>query len=196
MRTSGGPTPSGVGPPTSQDIDGPAVTPEDRLGALGLELPAPPVPVAAYALAVRTGDLLYLSGTTCYRDGQPMYRGKVGRELSVQQGYDAARQTALNLLAVTRDHVGDLQHIAQVVKVNGYVNSAPGFIEQPAVINGASELLLAVLGDRGRHARTSIGVAELPGDIPVEIEMIVRVASSAGHRRAATRSETGQGHSR
>ena len=172
------------------------MTPEDRLRALGLELPAPPVPVAAYSLAVRTGDLLYLSGTTCYRDGQPMYRGKVGRDLTVQQGYDAARQTALNLLAVIRDHAGDLQHIAQVVKVNGYVNSAPGFVEQPAVINGASELLLAVLGDRGRHARTSIGVAELPGNIPVEIEMIVRVASRVSHRRTRTKSGTREGHSR
>jgi enamine deaminase RidA (YjgF/YER057c/UK114 family) len=172
------------------------MTPESRLRALGLELPPPPVPVAAYSLAVRTGDLLYLSGTTCYLDGQPMYRGKVGRDLTVQQGYDAARQTALNLLAVVRDHLGELEHIARVVKLNGYVNSAPGFVEQPAVINGASELLLAVLGDRGRHARTSIGVAELPGNIPVEIEMIVRVASTASRRRTKTKSDSGEGHSR
>lgn len=152
------------------------MTPEDRLRALGLELPAPPVPVATYSLAVRTGDLLYLSGTTCYRDGRPMYHGKLGREVTVQQGYEAARQTALNLLAVIRDEVGTLSRIGQIVKVNGYVNSAAGFTEQPAVMNGASELLVAVLGDRGRHARTSIGVAELPGDIPVEIEMIVQLA--------------------
>ena len=169
------------------------MTPEDRLRALGLELPAPPVPVAAYSLAVRTGDLLYLSGTTCYRDGQPMYRGKVGRDLTVQQGYDAARQTALNLLAVIRDDVGDLGRIAQVVKVNGYVNSAPGFVEQPAVMNGASELLLAVLGDRGRHARTSIGVAELPGDIPVEIEMVVQVAAPSRRTRSSSAGKRGKG---
>jgi enamine deaminase RidA (YjgF/YER057c/UK114 family) len=161
------------------------MTPEARLRALGLELPEPPVAVAAYSLAVRVGDLLYLSGTTCYRDGEPMYRGKVGRDVTVQQGYDAARQTVLNLLAVIRDHVGDLQQIAQVVKVNGYVNSAPGFVEQPAVMNGASELLLAVLGDRGQHARTSIGVAELPGNIPVEIEMIVQIAAPSRPGRSA-----------
>jgi enamine deaminase RidA (YjgF/YER057c/UK114 family) len=153
------------------------MTPEDRLRDLGLELPPPPVPVAAYALAVPSGGLLFLSGTTCYRDGQPMYRGKLGRDLNVQQGYDAARQTALNLLAIIRGEVGDLRRIVRVVKVNGYVNSAAGFVEQPAVMNGASELLEAVLGERGRHARTSIGVAELPGDIPVEIEMIVQIAA-------------------
>jgi enamine deaminase RidA (YjgF/YER057c/UK114 family) len=153
------------------------MTPEDRLRDLGLELPAPPVPVAAYALAVHSGRLLFLSGTTCYRDGQPMYRGKLGRDLNVQQGYDAARQTALNLLAIIRGEVGDLRRIVRVVKVNGYVNSAAGFVEQPTVMNGASELLEAVLGEPGRHARTSIGVAELPGDIPVEIEMIVEIAA-------------------
>ena len=163
------------------------MTPEERLRSLGLELPEAPVPVAAYEPAVRTGDLIFLSGTTCYRDGTPMYRGKVGRDLTREQGYDAARQTALNLLAVMRAELGSLGQIAQVVKLNGYVNSAPGFVEQPAVINGASELLQAVLGDRGRHARTSIGVAELPGDIPVEIEMIVRVESPASRRRLRTR---------
>lgn len=170
------------------------MTPEDRLRALGLELPEPPVAVAAYSLAVRTGDLLYLSGTTCYRDGLPMYRGKLGRELTVQQGYEAARQTALNLLAVIRDHVGELQQIAQVIKVNGYVNSAPGFVEQPAVMNGASELLQTVLGDRGRHARTSIGVAELPGDIPIEIEMIVRLSPSADQGERSEARPDGEGH--
>jgi enamine deaminase RidA (YjgF/YER057c/UK114 family) len=170
------------------------MTPEDRLRTLGLELPAPPVPVAAYSLAVRTGDLLYLSGTTCYRDGQPMVRGKLGRDLSIQQGYDAARQTALNLLAVVREHVGDLQQIAQIVKVNGYVNSAPGFVEQPAVMNGASELLLGVLGDRGRHARTSVGVAELPGDIPVEIEMIVQLSPSSDRGERSEGRPDGEDH--
>jgi enamine deaminase RidA (YjgF/YER057c/UK114 family) len=154
------------------------MTPEDRLRALGLELPAPPAPVAAYSLAVRTGDLLYLSGTTCYVDGRPLYRGKLGRELTVEQGYAAARQTGLNLLAVLRQAVGRLELVVQVVKVNGYVNSASGFTDQPAVIDGASDLMQAVFGECGRHARTSVGVAELPGDIPVEIEMIVQLSPS------------------
>jgi enamine deaminase RidA (YjgF/YER057c/UK114 family) len=141
------------------------------------------VPVGAYALATRAGDLLFLSGTTCYIDGRPLYRGKLGRDLSVDQGYTAARQTGLNLLAVLRQTVGRLEAVVRVVKVNGYVNSAPGFTDQPAVINGASDLMLAVFGERGRHARTSIGVAELPGDIPVEIEMIVQL-SPAGESGA------------
>jgi enamine deaminase RidA (YjgF/YER057c/UK114 family) len=158
------------------------MTPEERLRALGLELPEVPVPVAAYALAVRAGNLLVLSGTTCYRDGKPLFLGKVGRDLSVEQAREAAQQTALNLLAVARHELGSLSRVAQVVKVNGYVNGAPGFIEQPAVMNGASELLVRVFGERGRHARTSIGVAELPGDIPIEIEMIVRVAPPRARR--------------
>jgi enamine deaminase RidA (YjgF/YER057c/UK114 family) len=170
------------------------MTPEDRLRALGLELPAPPVPVAAYSLAVRTGDLLYLSGTTCYRDGQPMYRGKVGRDLTVEQGYDAARQTGLNLLAVLRQAVGRLELVDQVVKVNGYVNSAAGFTGQPAVIDGASDLMRAVFGERGRHARTSVGVAELPGDIPVEIEMIVELSPSIDQGERSEGSPDGEGH--
>jgi len=150
-------------------------SPEERLRALGLELPEPPNPVGSYALCVHSGDLLFLSGTTAYRDGRPMILGKVGAEVSREEVYAAARQTALNLLAVVRQEVGDLSRVEQVVKVNGYVNGAPGFLDPPAVINGASDLLLAVFGERGRHARTSIGVAELPGGIPVEIEMVVRI---------------------
>jgi enamine deaminase RidA (YjgF/YER057c/UK114 family) len=169
------------------------MTPEDRLRALELELPAPPVPVAAYLPAVRTGDLLYLSGTTCYVDGRPLYRGKVGRDLTIDQGYAAARQTALNLLAVLRHEVGELRHVVQIVKLNGYVNSASGFVDQPAVINGASDLLAAVFGERGRHARTSVGVAELPGDIPVEIEMVVQVASPARRTRSSSTGRSGKG---
>lgn len=169
------------------------MTPEDRLRTLGLELPDPPVPVGAYTLASRTGDLLFLSGTTCYIEGGLLHRGKVGGDLTLEQGYAAARQTALNLLAVLRLSLGDLERVAQVVKVNGYVNSAPGFTEQPAVINGASDLLQAVLGERGRHARTSVGVAELPGDIPVEIEMIVQVASPMPRTRSSTKDAGGKG---
>jgi enamine deaminase RidA (YjgF/YER057c/UK114 family) len=156
-------------------------------------LPEPPTPIGAYTLATQSGELLFLSGTTCYENGRLLYRGKVGRELTVEQGYAAARQTALNLLAVLRLHLGSLERVTQVVKLNGYVNSATGFIEQPAVINGASDLLQAVFGDIGRHARTSVGVAELPGDIPVEIEMVVQVASPARRRRASKAGRSGKG---
>jgi enamine deaminase RidA (YjgF/YER057c/UK114 family) len=159
------------------------MTPEEQLHALGLKLPDPPVPVGAYALAIQTGSLLFVSGTTCYQDGRLLYRGKVGGELTVEQGYAAARQTALNLLAVARNHLGSLGAIARVVKLNGYVNSAAGFSAQPAVIDGASDLLLAVFGEAGRHARTSVGVAELPGGIPVEIEMVAEVMAPAGAAR-------------
>jgi enamine deaminase RidA (YjgF/YER057c/UK114 family) len=169
------------------------MTPEDRLRTLGLALPDPPTPVGAYALATQSGELLFLSGTTCYDNGRLLYRGKVGRELTIEQGYAAARQTALNLLAVLRLHLGSLERVTQVVKLNGYVNSAAGFIEQPAVINGASDLLQAVFGDVGRHARTSIGVAELPGDIPLEIEMIVQVASQVRRARASRAGRSGKG---
>lgn len=148
---------------------------EAKLRELGLVLPEPPRPVGAYLLAQQVGDLLYLSGTTCYADGKPLYVGRVGADLTVEEGYSAARQTALNLLSVIKHTLGDLDRVERVVKLNGYVNSAPGFDQQPAVINGASELLEQVFGEHGKHARTSIGVSELPGHIPVEIELIVQV---------------------
>ena len=149
--------------------------PEARLEQLGIELPAPPTPVGSYTTAVRSGNLLFLSGTTCYVDGGLLYKGKVGESVTLDQAYAAARQTALNLLSVTKAELGSLNRVERVVKINGYVNSAPGFDQQPAVINGASDVMVAVFGDRGVHARTSVGVSELPGQIPVEIEMVVQV---------------------
>ncbi len=151
---------------------------EDKLKDLGLSLPNPPQPVGSYLLAQQAGDLLFLSGTTCYLDGKLLYSGRVGMELTVEQGYAAARQTALNLLSVIKHSLGDLDRVEKVVKLNGYVNSAPDFDRQPAVINGASDLMEKVFGDRGRHARTSIGVSDLPGHIPVEIEMVVQIRTS------------------
>lgn len=151
---------------------------ESRLRELGLTLPEPPKPVAAYLPALRVGDLLFLSGTTCYVDGSLLFTGRLGKELSVEQGYAAAQQTMLNLLSVVKAELGDLDCVQQIVKVNGYVNSAPDFDRQPAVINGASELLEKIFGSRGRHARTSIGVSDLPGHIPVEIEMVLQVHPS------------------
>lgn len=160
--------------------------PETRLKELGLDLPDPPRPVGAYAPAVIAGDLLYLSGTTCYKDGRPLFVGRVGAELSLEEGYSAARQTMLNLLAVIRAELGSLSRVEQVVRVTGYVNSAAEFDQQPSVINGASDLLEALFGERGKHARTSIGVSALPGHIPVEIEMVVKIRPGT-RRRAASR---------
>jgi enamine deaminase RidA (YjgF/YER057c/UK114 family) len=150
---------------------------EKKLKELGITLPKPPEPVAAYLPAVRVGDLLFLSGTTCYLDGEVLYTGRVGEELTLEEGYAAARQTALNLLSVIQAMLGDLDRVKRVVKLNGYVNSAREFDRQPEVINGASELLEEVYGERGRHARTALGVSALPSHIPVEIELIVQVSA-------------------
>jgi enamine deaminase RidA (YjgF/YER057c/UK114 family) len=149
--------------------------PEARLKELGIELPPPPKPVGSYTTAVTCGDLLFLSGTTCYVEGGLMYKGKVGQSVTLDQAHAAARQTALNLLAVVKAELGTLNRVDRIVKLNGYVNSAPGFDQQPAVINGASDVMVAIFGDRGVHARTSIGVIDLPGGIPVEIEMVVQI---------------------
>jgi enamine deaminase RidA (YjgF/YER057c/UK114 family) len=151
---------------------------ESKLKELGLSLPDPPKPVGAYLPSQRSGNLLFLSGTTCYiENGQLLFTGRVGKELNIEQGYQAARQTMLNLLSVIKAELGDLDRVERIIKLNGYVNSAPDFDKQPAVINGASELLEEIFGPRGKHARTSIGVSDLPGHIPLEIEMVVQVYS-------------------
>lgn len=148
---------------------------ERRLEELGIALPEAPRPVAAYVPAVRCGNLLFTSGQIALRDGTVVYRGKVGRELSEEEGYAAARLCALNSLAVARAELGSLDLVRRVVKVVGYVNSAPGFTAQPRVLNGASELLAAVFGDAGRHARAAVGVSELPLDSAVEVEMVFEI---------------------
>jgi enamine deaminase RidA (YjgF/YER057c/UK114 family) len=151
---------------------------EARLEQLGLTLPEPPTPVGAYLLFRQAGDLLFLSGTTCYTPEGLLFKGKLGRELTLKDGYAAARQTMLNLLSTAKLALGDLDRVECVVKLNGYVNSAPDFERQPEVINGASDLLEQVFGEKGKHARTSIGVNILPGNIPVEIEMVLQVRSN------------------
>ena len=153
---------------------------ETRLKELGLSLPDPPSPVGSYLLGRRAGNLLFLSGTTCYVPGGFLYKGRLGAELTLEQGYAAARQTMLNLLSVVKAELGDLDLVECVLKLNGYVNSTEDFTRQPDVINGASDLLVDLYGERGRHARTSIGVNVLPGNIPVEIEMVLLVRGSNG----------------
>ena len=147
--------------------------PEDNLKKAGITLPTAPTPVANYVTAVRVGNLLFLAGHGP-TPGTPA--GKVGKELTVDQGYQAARQTGLNLLATARATLGSLNNVKRVVKVLGMVNSAPGFAEQPRVINGFSDLMVEVFGEAiGKHARSAVGMAELPNNIPVEIEMILEV---------------------
>jgi enamine deaminase RidA (YjgF/YER057c/UK114 family) len=148
---------------------------EARLKEKNITLPTPPTPLANYVGAVRVGNLLFLSGHGPLRDGKATARGKLGKDLSVEQGYQVARQVGLNLLATTRATLGSLDKVKRVVKVLGMVNSAEGFGDQPKVINGFSDLMVEVFGDIGRHARSAVGMAELPMSIPVEIEMILEV---------------------
>ena len=155
-------------------------SPEARLKALKIELPPAPKPVASYIPAVRTGNLIFLAGQGPLLDGKPTMTGKVGKDLSEEDGYKAARATVLVSLAALRAEIGSLDRVTRVVKVVGFVNSAPGFTRQPWVLNGASDLLIEIFGEAGRHARSAVGVSELPFNIPVEIELIVEVAPPGG----------------
>ena len=150
---------------------------DTQVTALGLVLPAPPKPVATYIPVVRTGDLLFLSGMIPFRDGVLMLSGKLGDDVSVEQGYEAAKVCLLNALAVIRQELGTLDRVKQVVRMVGYVASTAEFIQHPAVMNGASDLLVKIFGDAGRHARVAIGAISLPLDAPVEIELIVQVSA-------------------
>jgi enamine deaminase RidA (YjgF/YER057c/UK114 family) len=148
---------------------------EDKLRVMGIELPAAPAPLASYVPAVRAGGLVFTSGQLPLVDGQIVHKGKVGGGVDVQTAYQAARQCAVNCLAVVKGLTGSLDQVARIVKVTGYVASAPGFNEQPKVVNGASDLLVEVFGEAGRHARAAVGVSELPLDAPVEVEMVVQL---------------------
>jgi enamine deaminase RidA (YjgF/YER057c/UK114 family) len=152
------------------------MTPEERLHELGHVLPPAPKSVANYVGSVQTGNLLFLSGKGPDLVGGRKWQGKLGADFTTEEGYVAARDTMLNLLAVIKEDVGDLGRVRRVVKLLGMVNSAPDFTDQPKVINGASDLLVEVFGDRGRHARSAVGMTALPSGIPVEIEMIVELA--------------------
>jgi len=147
---------------------------EERLAGLGIELPPASKPVANYLSCKRSGDLLFVGGHGPIGPAGVVV-GKVGGALTLEQGRDAARLTALSLLATVRDALGSLDRVRQVVKVLGMVNCAPGFNRTPAVIDGCSDLLVAVFGDAGRHTRSAVGMAELPFDIAVEIELILEV---------------------
>jgi len=149
--------------------------PEARLKELGIELPAPPQPVANYVNGVRTGNLIFLAGKGPKRADGTEIVGKLGAGVTIEEGYEGARLTAINQLAVLKQMLGDLRKVKRVVKVLGMVNSDPDFVEQPAVINGFSDLIVEVFGDRGRHARAAVGMASLPRGQAVEIEMIVEV---------------------
>jgi enamine deaminase RidA (YjgF/YER057c/UK114 family) len=151
---------------------------EKKLAALGLALPPIPTPIANYVPAVRTGNLVFISGhgPVMMTDGKVSYiRGKVGRDLTVEQGYEAAKVVMLNMLQSLKGVVGDLDKVRRIVKLLGFVNCTEDFPDQPKVINGASDLLVELYGERGRHARSAVGMYQLPFGIAVEIEMVVEV---------------------
>jgi len=148
----------------------------DRLREMGLELPPPFTGGNYVPPAVSAGDLVFVSGSGPQRPGGGFVTGKVGADVDVDQAKEAARLCALAALTALQGEIGDLERVTRIVKLLGFVNSAPGFGEQPKVIDGASELLISLFGDRGRHARSAVGMAELPFNIAVELEMVVQVA--------------------
>ena len=162
-------------PSSAQAADQDAYNPEARLLELGIVLPDPPQPVANYVNGVRTGNLIFLAGKGPKRADGTEITGKLGADVSIEEGYEGARLTAINQLAVLKSMLGDLSKVKRVVKVLGMVNSDPSFIEQPKVINGFSDLIVEVFGERGKHARAAVGMASLPRGQAVEIEMIVEI---------------------
>jgi enamine deaminase RidA (YjgF/YER057c/UK114 family) len=150
-------------------------TPEEKLAELGLTVPEVVPPVAAYQPTSRSGNLVFTAGQLPMRDGAPIATGKLGAGVSEEQGYECARQCALNALAAIKAEVGELSAVKRVVKAVVFVASSPDFTGQPKVANGASELLGEVFGDAGKHARSAVGVAVLPLDVPVEVELVVEV---------------------
>jgi enamine deaminase RidA (YjgF/YER057c/UK114 family) len=151
------------------------MTTYQRLAELGIELPTAPSPAGNYVPAVLVGNLLYLSGAICLVDGEMTHTGKVGDTRDLDYAKAAARICALNLLAVAQKELGDLDKIKQVVQLNGFVNALPGFADSPAVINGASDTLVEILGDRGRHTRAAVAVTGLPKDSTVEVQAVFEV---------------------
>jgi enamine deaminase RidA (YjgF/YER057c/UK114 family) len=149
---------------------------EKRLAELGITLPTPTTPVANYVPFVRTRNMLVCSGQICFDgDGKLVAKGKLGAGVSLEDGQAAARACAINLLAQVKAAVGDLDKVARVIRLGGFINSSPDFVDGPKVMNGASDLMVAALGDKGRHARTTIGVAVLPLDAAVEVEGVFEV---------------------
>lgn len=148
---------------------------EEKMKKMGIEIPEVPKPIASYVPFRRAGNLIYLSGQDCRVNGKLKYEGKVGRDVTEEEAYEAARITAINLLAILKNAIGDLDSVVKIVNLHGFVNSADGFVRQPMVINGASDLLVKIFGEKGKHSRCALSANELPFNTPVEIEMIVEV---------------------
>ena len=153
-----------------------AGTVEKKLGELGIVLTEPAAPVANYVAFVRTGNLLMVSGQICLDGGKLVAKGQLGGGVSIEDGQKAARACAVNLLAQVKAALGDLDKVVRVVRLGGFVNSAPGFVEGPKVMNGASDLMVAAFGEKGKHARTTVGVSALPLDAAIEVEGLFEVS--------------------
>ena len=154
-----------------------AGTVEKKLAELGINLPTPAAPVANYVPFVRTGNVLVISGQLCFdNDGKLVAKGKLGGNVSIEDGAKAAKASAINLLAQLKAALGDLDKVVRVVRLGGFINSMPDFVDGPKVMNGASDLMVTAFGDKGRHARTTIGVAALPADAAVEVEGMFEVS--------------------
>jgi len=166
---------TGCGEVKKSEVADSSYNPEARLKELNITLPSPPQPVANYVNGVRTGNLIFLAGKGPKRSDGTEMTGKLGFDITIEQGYEGARLTAINQLAVLKTMLGDLNKVKRIVKVLGMVNSDPSFIEQPKVINGFSDLMVDVFGEKGKHARAAIGVASLPRAQAVEIELVVEV---------------------
>lgn len=151
---------------------------EEKIRSLGITVPKPAKPMGAYVPALVVNDLVFTSGQGPLVEGEIKYRGKLGRDITQENGYQAAKLAALNCLSAIKSEIGDLDKIERIVKVTGYVNSAEGFTKQPLVLNGASELLQNIFGEKGKHARSAIGVNELPNDISVEVEIIAKLKTA------------------
>ncbi len=149
---------------------------EKKLAELGIKVPTPAAPIATYVGFVRTGSLLFVSGQLCLADGELVATGQLGIAVSIEDGQAAARACAVNLLAQVKAALGDLDKVVRVVRLGGFINSAPDFLDGPKVLNGTSDLMVAAFGDKGRHARTTVGVASLPSDAAVEVDAIFEVS--------------------
>jgi len=148
---------------------------EEKINQLGFTLPIAPKPLASYVPAVRTGDLVFTAGQLPIKDGSLAFKGKLGKDLSEDEGKKAAQVCALNCLSVIKNEIGNLDNIEKIIKLTVFVSSADGFINHPQVANGASDLIKEIFGENGKHVRSAVGVAELPLNAPVEIDMIVKI---------------------
>lgn len=148
---------------------------EKKLLEKGIELSSGSMPIANYVSVQRDGNTLYFSGSSALKDGKPVYQGKLGMEVSIEEGYEAARLAAINLISIMKREIGDLDKVEQIIKVMGFVASVEDFFSQPSVIDGASDLFVEIFGDKGRHARSAVGTNVLPMNLPLEIELIVKI---------------------